>query len=96
MSQAPALEYFRQSLVPIRGSRAGSLLVLDVSLPPITRRQRENPGYLAIDLVADDELQLTGGRPMFGFITRQPPIVGEGLQEDLTVDGLRIAPEVTS
>jgi hypothetical protein len=44
MSQAPALEYFRQSLVPIRGSRAGSLLVLGVSLPPITRRQRENPG----------------------------------------------------
>jgi hypothetical protein len=83
-------------LVPICGSRAFSLLVLDVSLPPNTRQQRENPGYLAIDLVADDELQLPGGRPMFGFIIRQPPIVGEGLEEDLTVDGLHIAPEVTS
>ena len=67
MSQAPALEDFRQSLVPIRGSRAGSLLVLDVSLPPITRRQRENPGYLAIDLVADDKLQLADGRPMLAL-----------------------------
>src|SRR5258707_12206977 len=65
--QAPALEYFRQSLVPIRGSRAGSLLVLDVSLPPITRRQRESPGYLAIDLVADDKLQLADGRPMLAL-----------------------------
>ena len=64
MSQAPALEYFRQRLAPIRGSRAGSPLVLDVFLPPITRRQRENPGYLAIDLVADDKLQLADGRPM--------------------------------
>ena len=30
----------------------------------ITRRQRENPGYLAIDLVTDDELQLADGRPI--------------------------------
>jgi len=50
--------------VPICGSRAFSLLVLDVSLPPITRQQREKPSYLAIDLVADDELQRMGGRPM--------------------------------
>jgi len=92
----PAQPQDQTSLVPICGSRAFSLLVLDVSLPPNTRQQRENPGYLAIDLVADDELQLPGGRPMFGFIIRQPPIVGEGLQEDLTVDGLHIAPEVTS
>src|SRR5712691_7428640 len=90
------LDYFRQSLVPIRGSRAGSLLVLDVSLPPITRRQRESPGHLAIDLVADDKLQLADGRPMLALYSRSRPSYGESLQEDLTVDGLRIAPEVTS
>ena len=33
----------------------------------ITRRQRESPGYLAIDLVADDKLQLADGRPMLAL-----------------------------
>src|SRR5512132_2680333 len=75
MSQAPALEYFRQSLVPIRGSRAGSLLVLDVSLPPITRRQRENPWLARDRLGRGRQIAASGWKTYVGFIVRQPPIV---------------------
>jgi hypothetical protein len=85
----PVLDYFRQSLVPICGGRAGSLLVLDASLPPITRMQRENPGYLAIDLVANDKLRLADGRLMLVYNQ-----AAAHRAEDLTVN-VRIS-EVTS
>ena len=34
---------------------------------PLYRRQPEYPGYLAIELVTDDELQLADRRPMLGL-----------------------------
>jgi hypothetical protein len=45
--------------------------------------------------VTDKELRLADGRPMLLKMT-PPPIVWRGPAEDIAVDGLRVATEVTS
>jgi Ala-tRNA(Pro) deacylase len=60
-------------LVLVCGRRALSLIVQDVSTA-LYLRQREDPGYLPIGLIADDQLQLADARPMLVLI-KQPPIV---------------------
>src|SRR6266436_3710545 len=74
MSQAPAPEYFRQSLVPIRGSRRLAACPRRFSAAHYPPAARES--WLARDrLGRGRQIAASGGKPYVGLIIRQPPIV---------------------